>query len=245
MNSLEQRFWKKVEKGSECWLWTGGIKSKEHPYGKMFVGKKYQRAHRISWELHNGSIPEGMHVLHKCDNPRCVRPDHLFLGNHAQNMEDMISKGRKKACSGEAWHKAHAGTFQTGDNHYLRKDPSKAKRGEECLWTKLTEEKVIEIRKIYDSYSNKTGLLKKLAKEYRVHDTTIMQIVNGKVWKHLACSPTPDSKRGPKLTRNQAMEIKTRCLKGEKSKDLAVEFCVSQSLVHQIAKGTAWSSLSN
>ena len=87
------RFWNKVEKTDECWNWT----SAKHPkgYGLFSINNRNQRAHRVSYELCKGKIPEGMQVLHECDNPSCVRPDHLFLGTNADNMADKVAKGRQ------------------------------------------------------------------------------------------------------------------------------------------------------
>ena len=88
------RFWAKVDKSAECWNWTG-IRDKDG-YGKHRpgVGLLYMRTHRFSWMIANGDIPEGAHVLHRCDNRRCVRPDHLFLGDNRANIDDMVAKGR-------------------------------------------------------------------------------------------------------------------------------------------------------
>ena len=93
-----ENFWAKVDKSGECWNWTA-FKSKG--YGYIMCGSKNNvRAHRFSWVLHNGDIPEGMFICHKCDNPSCVRPDHLFLGSPKDNVIDMVKKGRNVACSG-------------------------------------------------------------------------------------------------------------------------------------------------
>lgn len=81
---------------SGCWLWTGAADAKG--YGRMHGNRK---AHRVSYELHVGKIPDGMCVLHKCDVPACVRPDHLFLGTQLDNMRDMFAKGRRPPPSGE------------------------------------------------------------------------------------------------------------------------------------------------
>lgn len=87
-----QRFWQKVIKGDGCWEWQGCKQS--HGYGQIRIDHKSKLSHRVSWEMVNGPIPDGLHVLHKCDNPACVRPDHLFLGTHEENMEDRKRKGR-------------------------------------------------------------------------------------------------------------------------------------------------------
>jgi hypothetical protein len=97
--SAEERFWGKVNKTEDCWLWEGALCSKgksDTGYGTFSIDADgtMQMTHRFSWELHNGPIPEGLRVLHTCDVKRCVRPDHLFLGTQKQNMEDKVAKGR-------------------------------------------------------------------------------------------------------------------------------------------------------
>ena len=99
-----------------CWLWKKATNNSG--YGWMFVGEKNWLAHRLSWILHNGEIPDGLCVLHKCDVRTCVNPDHLFLGTRADNNADMRAKGRRRP-----------------DRH-----------GTEMPNAKLTEEKVLAIR---------------------------------------------------------------------------------------------------
>jgi hypothetical protein len=90
----EERFWKKVNKTEDCWLWLGHLQR----YGRFkpqgIRNSPQVLAHRYSYELHFGPIPIGMNVLHKCDNPACVNPDHLFLGTQKDNVIDMMNKGR-------------------------------------------------------------------------------------------------------------------------------------------------------
>lgn len=97
--SLEERFWRFVDKKSddECWNWTG---QKIKEYGRISLGSKSKGsdgAHRISWKIHNNQdVPKGMFVMHSCDNPSCVNPKHLSIGTPKDNSDDMIAKGRKK-----------------------------------------------------------------------------------------------------------------------------------------------------
>lgn len=94
MIPIVERFWSKVEKLTSCWMWRAAIA--RDGYGKFQIGRsKTCRAHRVAWELTNGPIPNGKQVLHRCDNPLCVRPDHLFLGTAADNMRDKTEKGRQ------------------------------------------------------------------------------------------------------------------------------------------------------
>jgi HNH endonuclease len=91
------RFWSHVNKTETCWLWTAGTRG--HGYGlfRAVPGETMKMAHRFSWELANGPIPEGVGVLHNCpdgDNPLCVNPAHLFLGTQIDNMRDCSEKGR-------------------------------------------------------------------------------------------------------------------------------------------------------
>jgi len=152
-----ERFWAKVttaEKG--CWLWRGSTQPKG--YGTFRCGPGApQLAHRIAWILIRGEIPNGLLVLHKCDVPGCVRPSHLFVGDHAANMADMSAKGRH-------WAKVHPEKVKRGDAHYYRQRPEEIRRGEAHGSAKLSAADVKTIRlsrlagATYDQISSAFGI---------------------------------------------------------------------------------------
>ena len=97
--TIEERFFDNISPGGNgCWDWSGYIDV--GGYGRYTYKSKSLRAHRVSWEIYHGDIPEGLCVLHKCDNRCCVNPDHLFLGTIQDNAIDMCNKGRHCDVSG-------------------------------------------------------------------------------------------------------------------------------------------------
>jgi hypothetical protein len=93
--NILKRFWEKVDKSTDCWIWTA-YKNKQG-YGRLGIsGANAVNAHRLSWTIHNGEIPDGYFVCHKCDNPSCIKPDHLFVGTRQDNIDDMMLKKRSR-----------------------------------------------------------------------------------------------------------------------------------------------------
>lgn len=95
-----ERFWSQVriENGS-CWEWIGAKDT--HGYGHMSINNRTHRVHRVSYKIFHSEIPNKLHVLHKCDNRNCVNPDHLFLGTNDDNVQDSVTKGRRRGAIGE------------------------------------------------------------------------------------------------------------------------------------------------
>ena len=150
---LEVRFWSKVTKTDRCWEWTGALY--RNGYGAIFCGTHVDRAHRVSWRLHFGAIPDGMFVCHCCDNPSCVRPEHLFLGTPADNMADMHRKGRAVLLTGE-----------------------------DVPTSRLTRADVAYIRAHYVRGTNRwiRGNCAELAERFRVDRSVITRIAAGRAW---------------------------------------------------------------
>lgn len=174
--TLRDRFDAKVDRsaGPEgCWVWTAS--RTPFGYGEIGLGGRrgrIVRAHRLAFEFEYGDIPAGLEVCHRCDNPPCVNPRHLFLGTHADNMGDMAQKGR-------SWAKNHPEEMPRGDNHPLRRRPECAARGVRVGGAKLNDDAVRAIR-------TSTLSQRALAKAHGVSRRTIVFVQQGKTWKHVA-----------------------------------------------------------
>ena len=114
---LIERFLQKVDKSGsdkypDCWIWVGGRTSKDYGSFKYYAERSAIGAHVSSYLFHLGEVPEGMRICHRCDNPPCVNPDHLFLGSNSDNMKDMVTKDRHGVSSRKRTHCRRGHSFQ-------------------------------------------------------------------------------------------------------------------------------------
>lgn len=159
-----ERFWAKVRKSSNCWEWTGAKNTKG--YGNVSVWKVGTfKAHRIAWQLSYGPIPDGKCVLHHCDNPGCVRPDHLWLGTNLDNIRDMWKKGRARP--------GVIGPLPL----------EKRARGDSHGMAKMTSTLVSQLRA---EYENGNTNISHLAVKYGVTRRTIKDALIRKTWQTVA-----------------------------------------------------------
>lgn len=174
--SIEERFWAKVNKDGPvpehmphlgpCWVWTGS----RFPlgYGTVSVASRQnQGAHRVSWRLTQGPIPEGLMVCHRCDNRPCVRPSHLFLSTAKGNFDDMVRKGRRNVAR--------------GDRLFFARHPEMLVRGENHRCAKLTEEQVRELRARVAAGERQADL----AREAGISRASMSKMILRESWKHV------------------------------------------------------------
>lgn len=151
---LEERFWEKVHKTDACWIWIAGVN--RHGYGKFGRGGDKGPtvgAHRISWEITAGPVPEGLFVCHTCDMPPCVNPEHLYLGTPQENSGDMVARGRHPRDVAYAFAESHGNR-------------------------RLDLDKVAEIRSLAAGGLSSV----QIAKRFSVSDVSINRIVRGRAW---------------------------------------------------------------
>lgn len=174
MKRLPQRIKDKIYVNGDCWLWTGC--KIYNGYGRAKSKGKAVFAHRLSYEIYNKEIPKGMLVLHKCDVRNCINPDHLFLGTHQDNYDDMVEKGREVKATGKA--------------HGRETKPHRTARGERTGTSKLKKEQVEEIIRTYKRSPVGGGFdrskhdfsIRGLAKKYNVGSSTIQRIIKKEAW---------------------------------------------------------------
>ncbi len=162
-------FWEKVDIRSkdECWKWKAS-RPGGNAYGGFRASGHHYQAHRFAFIVTIGPIPDGMFVCHKCDNPPCCNPDHLFVGTRLDNIRDMVSKGRHR--------------FDFGGIDGKRRQRMAVRRGKDSHLAKVTEEIVSSIRK---EYKKRVVTYNMLGDKYGLCSGAIKAIVRRLTWTHI------------------------------------------------------------
>jgi hypothetical protein len=163
-----------------CWLWTKGRDS--DGYGRIQIRGRAQKAHRVMYEMTKGPIPAGLLVLHACDTPACVNPEHLRLGTNQDNIDDRNTRNRQ-AKGDRNGSRLHPEARPRGERmgHIMR---SAACRGERHPKRRLSAADVLTIRSAFQSGSTSSGA-HALGRAYGVSENAILDIVKGRTWKHV------------------------------------------------------------
>jgi hypothetical protein len=227
---LSERFWTKVDKSGECWNWTG---HKRNGYGGFWDGHRTVVASRVAYELSIGPIPNYMHVLHRCDNPACCNPAHLFVGTNADNVADKIQKGRAR--------------YASGDRSAARLHPNSYGRGEDQPRAKL---KIVDVLAIRELYKTGTTSERKLAAQFGVSNRQIHRILHEQQWPASYCEAAAKVVDAPQgtvgvnpwdFTREdqEAIWHTPDVICGEVNPDMAIARAAQRKLVEWL-KGQLW-----
>jgi hypothetical protein len=188
-DELVSWFWSRLDRSAgSCWTWPGA--RTKAGYGLLSWEKRKTYAHRLALVLSTGEAPEGMHVLHSCDNPPCCNPAHLRWGTQRDNARDSVERGRARRATGDAsGARLHPETRARGERHGSRTKPEAVLRGEKTGKAKLRE---AHIPWIFEAYREGKSA-PKIAKALGVGHAAILCVLHGQTWCHAA----PDEPRIP------------------------------------------------
>lgn len=176
------RLWSKIERRGpgECWPWLKGFY--RQGYGRFSLHSRDYGAHRVMYAVAAGRDPGPLDVLHRCDNPPCCNPEHLFEGTHGDNMQDMNRKGRRQCAKGEKHgSRTHPESRARGNKHWARRLPERVRRGERCGRSKLTPTKVKLVLQLRAQGWTQWAI----AHHVGVSQAEISKIDRGQDWKHI------------------------------------------------------------
>lgn len=211
------RFWSYVRKGRGCWEWQGGF---HHAgYGTVRWDGRPRSAHRVAWTISRGEIPNGLHVCHHCDNKKCVRPSHLFVGTNGDNVRDALAKGRRRFMPDQ--------------------------RGEHNRNAKLTPDIVQAIRNSYGEGSSRETV----ARRFCISPQTVSDVSRGRSWAHIpGATPDAfrlrrargENHPNAKMTERAVRRIRQLHEAGMTFQAIALRMRLSPTMTGLIARRIAW-----